>query len=699
MRQYERKGIFTVKQLSYLFKPRKRKKGGTTSSPVTHKVELQALAIREQKIYLQELPTLSRQPMELFVDMEGIPDRGLYYLIGLLVCQRDTTVHHAFWADTDQDERHIWQQFVDMVTQYPDAPIYHYGGYERRAIAQLAKRYDPDAASLTKRLININHSVYGHVYFPVPSNSLKDIGHFLGAQWTSPHASGLQSLVWRHAWEQTQETTYREQLMTYNKEDCHELKILTGALSQFQQAAETLAAVDFADQRKRQTTEPRERLHGQFRALLTFTHFDYDTKKIRFRDDPIKETAAQERARNRRSASKLQHKLAEKKRQATRCIHVPLRTVCPQCGFQPLVSSKREVERTIIDIVQTPTSMRKAITSYRRAREYCPVCRKYYADDFATGHKGNQLYGHGFQAWAVYQRVAFRLPYESIVESLLEQFHEHINICCIPTFMKHLAQYYTSTEQAITRSLLESPFLHVDETEINIHGSKWYIWVFTDEHQVLFKLTDTREADIVHQLLANYGGILISDFYAGYDAVPCAQQKCWVHLIRDLNNDLLGAPFDTELEDLVEAVRDLILPIMECIQRHRLQQRKLHKFKNKVKKFYQYAIQNTHYRSDLAIKYHKRFLRYRDSLFTFLEHDAILWHNNPAERAIRPIAKQRLISTSLSASVTRDYLVLLGIRQTCRFQGKSFFQFLFSGETDLEHFDVRTRTQQQAGYR
>jgi predicted RecB family nuclease len=41
-----------------------------------------------------------------------------------------------------------------MVTQYPDAPIYHYGGYERRAIAQLAKRYDPDAASLAKRLIS-----------------------------------------------------------------------------------------------------------------------------------------------------------------------------------------------------------------------------------------------------------------------------------------------------------------------------------------------------------------------------------------------------------------------------------------------------------------------------------------------------------------------------------------------------------------
>jgi len=50
MRQYEKKGIFTVKQLSYLFKPRKRKKGSRKPPPVTHKVELQALAIREKKI-------------------------------------------------------------------------------------------------------------------------------------------------------------------------------------------------------------------------------------------------------------------------------------------------------------------------------------------------------------------------------------------------------------------------------------------------------------------------------------------------------------------------------------------------------------------------------------------------------------------------------------------------------------------------
>jgi hypothetical protein len=48
-----------------------------------------------------------------------------------------------------------------------------------------------------------------------------------------------------------------------------------------------------------------------------------------------------------------------------------------------------------------------------------------------------------------------------------------------------------------------------------------------------------------------------------------------------------------------------------------------------------------------------------------------------------------------SAPVTHDYLVLLGIRQACRLQGKSFFKFLFSGETDLERFASRKRKRSQ----
>ena len=43
--KYEKKGLFTVKQLSYTFKPRKRKKRAKNPPPTIHKPELQALAV------------------------------------------------------------------------------------------------------------------------------------------------------------------------------------------------------------------------------------------------------------------------------------------------------------------------------------------------------------------------------------------------------------------------------------------------------------------------------------------------------------------------------------------------------------------------------------------------------------------------------------------------------------------------------
>jgi hypothetical protein len=61
-----------------------------------------------------------------------------------------------------------------------------------------------------------------------------------------------------------------------------------------------------------------------------------------------------------------------------------------------------------------------------------------------------------------------------------------------------------------------------------------------------------------------------------------------------------------------------------------------------------------------------------------------------AERAIRQLAVQQKISGSFFKRVAPQYLLLLAISQTCRFQGKSFLKFLLSKETDLDSFR-RTR--------
>ena len=67
------------------------------------------------------------------------------------------------------------------------------------------------------------------------------------------------------------------------------------------------------------------------------------------------------------------------------------------------------------------------------------------------------------------------------------------------------------------------------------------------------------------------------------------------------------------------------------------------------------------------------------------------FNNNTAERAIRHLAIQRKISGSFYERVALQYLRLLGIAQTCRFQNKSFLRFMLSGEKDIDRYKERKR--------
>jgi uncharacterized protein (TIGR03067 family) len=74
-------------------------------------------------------------------------------------------------------------------------------------------------------------------------------------------------------------------------------------------------------------------------------------------------------------------------------------------------------------------------------------------------------------------------------------------------------------------------------------------------------------------------------------------------------------------------------------------------------------------------------------LSTFIEHDAVPWNNNNAENAIRQFAYYRDGNPGrLREHGLKDYLVLLGLYQTCRYKGISFLKFLLSRERDMDAF-------------
>ncbi|WP_298349151.1 IS66 family transposase [Runella sp.] len=672
----EKKGIFTVKQLSFIYKPRRRNKR-VKNPPISYKPELQALAIRTEKTYIQRLPSIDRKPVELFLDMEGLPDDSFYYLFGVLVVENEKSKHYSFWVDSPKDESENWQKVVHLIDSYPESPIYHYGTFEPSAFEKLAKKHQTNIESIKKRFVNINSFIYGKIYFPTYSNGLKDLGKSLGVKWTDEKASGLQTISWRNEWERGQ-TKRKDDLLNYNQEDCLALKILTDELTRIQTTATVSNDVEFVQNPKKIASEISQGVHNQFKNILELAHNNANKSKISF-DKEVVERVKQKRIGVTFSPPKI-----------TKKVFINHPEFCPQHPETKLSTTQTTSIRIIVDIVFTENGVRKSVVKYEGFRGYCELCHKMHFHSFYL--ERSKIYGHNFKAWLIYQRVSLQLPYSKIGECLESIFGKKMS--CegnYSNFIKNLGCFYQETEDNIVKKLLDSPFVHADETSINIRGENQYVWVFTNDKYVILRLSKNRESNLADEFLKNYKGVLVTDFYAGYDNIDCPQQKCWVHFIRDLNNDLWDNPFDKEYECFVSEVRNLIVPIIQTVHKHGLKKHFLSKYKKYIDRFYKSHIDDKTYKSELCSLYQKRFIRHRNHLFTFLDHDNVNWHNNSAERALRHICTQRKISGTLFESTTLYYLRLVSIMQTCRFQNKSFLEFLLSKEKDIDNFGVRKK--------
>lgn len=236
--------------------------------------------------------------------------------------------------------------------------------------------------------------------------------------------------------------------------------------------------------------------------------------------------------------------------------------------------------------------------------------------------------------------------------------------------------------------MVNGVLVHADETKVNIAGKDGYVWVFTNLEDVAFVYSESRDAAIPQALLANFSGVLVSDFYAAYDSIPCEHQKCLVHLMRDLNEDLSRQPFNDEMEELAQDFANMVKPMIGTVDRFGLRAYHLRRHKDSVKRFYE-ALSRRDYRTEVAISYKRRFERNSGKLFTFLDHDGVPWNNNNAEHAIKAFVRlRRSMEGKSSAKGIRDYLVLLSVCESCKYRGVSFLDFLRSGQTDIASFEA-----------
>jgi uncharacterized protein len=184
------------------------------------------------------LPSAS---VELYFDIEAEPTLNLVYLHGVLVVDRHarSQTFYPLLAEHPQEEARAWQQFLDLVWSYPNAPIFHFCPFEVQTVERLAKVYSTPGhrvKPLLSRFFDLHDWVTRTVTLPVESYALKQIARWLGFNWRDPAANGAQSIYWYTQWLATGDRTYLNSILTYNEDDCRATYHIKDWLTGFLQA-------------------------------------------------------------------------------------------------------------------------------------------------------------------------------------------------------------------------------------------------------------------------------------------------------------------------------------------------------------------------------------------------------------------------------------------------------------------------------
>ena len=370
------RGINTVTQFACTFRPKSI--GQKRSKPLKrHLHSLQALAVRDKKVYVVRAPEIPVKPTRVFLDVEGMPDRDFYYLVGVVVEKDGQCSAQSFWAEDKTEEHAIWFKLLDLLRVLGDLTIFHYGSYEKVYIKTMLRKYaslnSPFPGTSDSLLFNVLGAIRTNVYFPVYSNGLKDIASFLGVNWTGNVTSGIECIAARMRWEESKESAIKEEIVEYNRQDCLALEKVANFLLTLGSSETT------ANPLVHEASEIQVKSPGKFGKIdfavpeMSFINkcarFNYQRDKVLLRTDPSVRASARRR-----------HAKTKTIRRANVEIQCGPPPHCLFCGHSELaLYSNQSVSKQVFDLKISRYGVKRWVVQYVTKRFRCRLQAVFYS--------------------------------------------------------------------------------------------------------------------------------------------------------------------------------------------------------------------------------------------------------------------------------------------------------------------------------
>ena len=252
---------------------------------------------------------------------------------------------------------------------------------------------------------------------------------------------------------------------------------------------------------------------------------------------------------------------------------------CQECA-SPKIWIADRYSHVTFDLKFTRRGAARSTCEFRYHTYKCGNCGVH-----TTPFKANSKYGYNLRCYVIHLLIEMRLSHEKISEHVSAIFKLPMNRSIVADIKRDMARNYAETYQSILTHIRSGSLINADETKGVVYGGGHYVWILANLTSVYYMYSPTREASVLHGLLGEFSGVLVSDFYGGYNSVNCPQQKCLIHLMRDINEDLRKNPFNGELICIAAKFGTLLRDIVSTIDRYGLKRFHLAKHKKQASRF------------------------------------------------------------------------------------------------------------------
>ena len=216
--------------------------------------------------------------------------------------------------------------------------------------------------------------------------------------------------------------------------------------------------------------------------------------------------------------------------------------------------------------------------------------------------------------------------------------------------------------------------LHGDESGWKVRGKSGYIWIFCNKNAVYLLHDKSRSGDVPRNVLGeDYKGIFVCDFYGGYNFLGNTQ-RCLVHFMRDIKKqcDIYTAskPLAKFKENFKLFIRDGLE--IQGMKKSPEKKEKIEELSRRLDKMAEMKLP----KGDPE-KLTKRIQKYKDQMMLFVKNPGVEYHNNRAERHLRPmvIARKNSFGSDTDEGARR-MCVLQSVVETCKVNGIRPFDFI-----------------------